>query len=278
MTKKQIISLTLGIFVLGTFLSSTATNASSTKNPVFATIEYVQNAINEALLDHESRIANLEDRVEILENSTPTPTSVPQALPPIDLIISENRPASFEQPFNVPEGYDLITFNVITTGSIINWAARVKIPPESTTQEQHRFNCGGNSICPEVSIPVLGTEYLFGLGASSGLVTTTATLIDIPDSQKIILGNHVNLPFTSTLFDTTGYSNILVTVGQANPQNLNNIKLQKFNGTTFEDVSTLSCDGGAECTLDELTVTGGNHRVVVNGSGNDALVGIILLP
>lgn len=287
--KKSIgmISLFVLLFVFPTFIfagSSLADTALSHLSKVCDKSNI--SGLNAVLCYHEDRLDDLQAQIDEI-NSSPSPDPSPslppgpEALPPIELVLADSKQASFEVPFEVPGGYDLVTFNVSSTESIINWAVRVKITPETTMQEQHRFDCNGSSICPEESVPVLGTDYVFSLGTSSGLVTATATLEDIPGAQTMVLGSHVNLNFYSNPFDTTGFNGILITAGQQNPQNLHLISLQRFNGSTYDRVGDLVCDGGAECPATIQPVLGGDYRVLVEGVGGfglDALVGAILLP
>ncbi|OGK08496.1 hypothetical protein A2767_05360 [Candidatus Roizmanbacteria bacterium RIFCSPHIGHO2_01_FULL_35_10] len=147
----------------------------------------------------------------------------------------------------------------------------------TTYKEQHRFRCSGGT-CPVVTIPILNNSYIFSTGTSAGNITAIGTLNIEPEAQVIILGNSVDLPFTSSSFDSTGFTSITVTVGQGNPQNLTGISLQRFESGSFVEKVHLNCDGGAECPLQSMNLIGGNYQVVVEGSGSDALVGSILRP
>jgi hypothetical protein len=293
--RKFAVSFFFLIILVALFLPP-KTSAAPGNNPIFATVDFVQDLFDQAwgaIQHNQSDIEFLKERADNLQaqvdeiNSTPSPTPSPdptpdpEALPPIELVLADGREGSFQVPFEVPEGYDLLTFNVSSTGSIVNWAARVIIAPETITQEQHRFRCSGSSVCPPGSVPVLGTDYVFAPGTSSGFVSASVTMDDIPGAQTMVLGSHVNLNFVSNPFDTTGFSSILITAGQNNPQNLNLISLQKFNGATFDRVGDLVCDGGAECPATIQPLLGGDYRVLVEGVGGfglDALVGAILLP
>lgn len=197
-----------------------------------------------------------------------------------DLVFADNQPLPIT-PFNatepqlIPQGYNMITFSVSSTGTIENWAPMVSFDNGVTFRNQHRFICNGGS-CPDVTIPIISPYYKVGFGTSSGNVTVTADLSNDPGAQVLIMGNGVSLPFVSQTFDSTGYSTITVTVEQANPQNLTGISLQRFEGGQFVEKHHLVCDGGAVCPLNFLPLLGGNYRVIIEGSNPDALVAAIL--
>jgi len=269
--------------------------AAPNTNPIFATIAYVHEKIDELfnqlgpriqqnesdigfLRDlagrNELKIFELEGRIEFLESLlTPTPTPISD---PLQIVFAENRPASFETDFiPISDGYKSMTFNVSTTDFLINWAPAIEI--DGISYEQHRFRCSGVLVCPEVTIPILSDAYQFRTGTSGGNITAIATLNTEPNSQVLILGKKVNYPFISIPFSTDGFSSILITAGGGdNPQNLAGISLQRFEGESWVEKEHLNCDGGAECPLQELPVLGGEYRVVLQGSGTGAVLGALI--
>lgn len=214
-----------------------------------------------------AQMADLLQRVAALENP-PEPATI---------IFAENRPASFATDFiPIPSGFKSMTFNVSTTGFLITWSPVVNIG--GLEVEQHRFYCSGYTQCPEVTIPIIDDAYRFATGTSSGNITAIATLNSEPDSKALLLGSNKTLPFTSEVINTNGLSLIIVTVGQGNPQNLNAIVLQRFEGGVFVEKQRINCDGGAMCPLTSLPILGGDYRVVIEGAGGQAIIGALLRP
>ena len=192
------------------------------------------------------------------------------------IIFAHDRPYPFDSDgFLIPTGYNSITFQVTSTDSIINWAPAVSFDGGITYRNQHRFRCSG-AICPVVTIPIISNLYRFSLGSASGNITAIGTLNKEKGARVVVLGNGVSLPFTSESFSTKRMSSIIVTVEQGNPQNLTGISLQKNVNGIYVEKAHLVCDGGAECPLEAMPVDGGNYRIVMEGSGSDALLSIML--
>lgn len=213
-------------------------------------------------------IADLQQRVAALENP-------PQ---PVTIVFAENRPASFNTDFvPIPPGFKSMTLNVTTTGFLVNWAMDVNIG--GTIIQQQRFRCIDSVTCPPVTLPIIANLYRFGTGTSSGNITAIATLNPEPNSQTLLLGFDVSLPFTSNTFNTNGFSSIIISVGQRGPtERLVAISLQRFEGGSFVEKQRVNCDGGAECPFTNLPLLGGDYRVVIEGSGGGAVVGALLRP
>jgi len=206
---------------------------------------------------------------------TPTPTPSP-TVAPTTIVFAQDRPASFTTDFfTIPSGFSSMTFHVTTTGTLYGWAPIANV--NSFVNEQHRIVCT-NNICPDVTIPIISNYYKFGTGTSSGNITATAILNAEIDNSTQTLGYRVNLPFTSGPLQTNPGMKILVTVGQGNPQNITGISLQRNEGGIFVEKHHLSCDGGAVCPLTNLPLLGGEYRVVVEGSGLNALIAALLRP
>jgi len=268
-------------------------NASPDKNPVFATIDYVKEAIDKAvdrinsrLNNQDKRIAALEARVTALEATptlvpsptltpTPTPTPVPVTL---TFVSGASTPYGNSDAISIPTGYKSLTFSVTFNGSIANWVPQVSFDGGSTWFEQVRFSCGAT--CASVTIPIIGSKYRFSLGSASvSNLNVTVVANSETNANVLLLGQNISYPFTSSTFSTNGFTSIVITAGAINnPQNLTGISLQRFEGGIFVEKQHLSCDGGAQCPLTSLPVLGGDYRVVLEGNGLGAVLGAILRP
>lgn len=280
--KKHFLIITFALLIFVIFVNSV--KAAPANSPIFATKEWVEqkiqhllNTFNQSEQANNTRFEVLEARVSYLESLTPTPTPVPTPTPTptsTNIVLASNRPASFNQQFDAPLGATSMTFNVSSTDFIINWAVRTKTPGSLDYEEQHRFVCSGGT-CPVVTIPVLGTDNLFGLGTSAGLIDASVTINSDPEEEVVLLGDQVSLPYISSPFSTDGYTEIILNAGQENPQNLTGMELQKDVGGIWTTVAGVSC-GGAVCNYEILSVDGGNFRVKINGSGEGALLSALL--
>jgi hypothetical protein len=223
----------------------------------------------------DSRFDELEERVNLLENPpTPTPTPTPVTF---QLVDSKLAPAVTD--FNPPDEYETITFKVTSTSNVVGWAPAVSFDGGISYFEQVRISCG-STVCPEVTVPLLNTEYYrFQTGSSSGLVSVEATYNNEDLSQVLTLGEFVNYPFTSSPFNTDGYSNITITVGGGdNPQHVTGISLQRLESGSYVQKEFQTCDGGAICPITTFPLLGGDYRVELQGSGTKAVIGAILRP
>jgi hypothetical protein len=285
--KRKYLIIPLALLIFAMFVHSA--KAAPGNNPVFATREWVEQRIQNlisilAQKEQESndRFEALEARVEYLESlhasPSPSPTGTPSPTPTptsTSIILADNRPASFEQEFIAPIGATSMTFNIQSTGTIVNWALLVKTPGSSSYHEQHRFTCGGGS-CPVVTVPVLGSENKFSLGTSSGLINANVVINSDPSEVPLILGNTITLPYITDSFSTSGFTELIINAGQDNPQNLTGMELQKEVGGDWVTSASVSCDGGAECSYQILEVDGGNFRVKIYGSGGGVLLSALL--
>jgi hypothetical protein len=206
---------------------------------------------------------------------SPTITSTPTPIPtPVTLNFGTNMSGE-SQTISLPDGYKSITFHVTTTGGLPGWAALVSFNNGITFFEEQRFPCSG-SVCNDFTIPILSNTYKFSPGSSS--VWNVSTTLNLePDSKVLLLGQNVSYPFISTGFNTTGYTSITVSTGSGNnPQHLTGISLQREISGVYQEQARLTCDGGATCQQQTLTVMGGNYRISVEGAGTGALFGAIL--
>ncbi|GEM_PF-5350614 len=240
--------------------------------------------INNTISPIPSKITDLQNRVSKLEseiNTTPPPI-------PGTIVFAYNRPASFSTdgttiPITPNYNWETMTMHVSTTGTLYGYSLIVNVG--SGDFEQVRILCPSNT-CPDTTIPlVLDSSlpraiYKFSTGTSSGNITAIGTLNAEPNSHTIFLGSNLTLPYTSGDLVTSGYSQIEFTVGQANPQNLKSISIQQFDGTNWNEVHHTTCDGGAICPVELVTIGSTFHRtrVVVDGSGNNAAIDYYIRP
>jgi hypothetical protein len=249
--------------------------------------------INATLSPIPSRVADLEKRVATLEAMlTSTPTTTPAPVPGT-IIFAYNRPASFTSdgtaiPITPNYNWETMTMHVSTTGTLAGYSILVNLGQGDF--EQVRIPCPSNA-CPDTTIPLLINDsqgnsisprpiYKFSTGTSSGNITAIGTLNAEPDSHTIFLGNTLTLPYTSGDLVTSGYSQMEFTVAQANPQNLKSISIQQFDGTNWNEIQHISCDGGAVCPVQLVNIGSTFHRtrVVVDGSGSNAVIDYLIRP
>lgn len=255
---------------------------------------------NIALKNQQNQITTLQNQVSTLQNQvstikafltptvtpTVTPTPTPTVIPTPTITSSGNIDFGSNLPTNqngptiqVPGSYTSLTLTVTSATPYNGWSVQVSMDGGNTWLEQQRFNCGGPN-CQSVTIPVIGDAYRISPGGGgSSPYFATGVFNKIPGSKALTLASAQSLPLTLNL-TTTGYSSIIFTVAQTNPQNLINIQLQNFNNNTWNVEQQLNCDGGARCPLVSLPlVSGEQYRVVINGSGNsDTLVGALQNP
>lgn len=232
-------------------------------------------SLNTLVSSQSGRISDLEGRINSLEHPSSSPSPTPSPSPNV-IVFAQDRPASFTTDFiAIPHGYMSMTFHVTTTGTLYGWSPIANV--NSFVNEQTRVLCP-NNICPDVTIPIISGFYKFGTGTSSGNITAIATLNADPNSSTQTLGYGVPLPFTSGPLQTNPGYLISVFVGQRDPQRMNGISLQRNENGVFVEKEHVSCDGGAICPVNNLPLLGGEYRVVVEGSGVDALVSVFIRP
>lgn len=225
----------------------------------------LESAINST---QSAKIQELEERLSTLESS------ISAELQNKQIVIAENEPQPVSKKVTIPAGYKSMTVSVSSGGTLENWAPLVSFDGQNY-REQHRFRC--TATCETVTIPVLSPDYLFNTGTAGGLISIMAVLNPEADSQILILSEDTLLPFQSEEFSAEGFNSVDLTVGGGNdPQNLDDIILQKKNEGVFEDYHILNCDGGAECPLDSIPLSEGIYRVQVVGSGDSGVIGAIL--
>jgi hypothetical protein len=181
--------------------------------------------------------------------------------------------------FTVPDGFESMTIKVTGTENIVHWTPMVSFDSGSNYFEQIRFDCPTMD-CTEVTIPVLDNFYKIQTGSSSGVVSVHIEFNDEPSAQVLNLGSVVSYPFTSGTFNTTGFNNIVVTVGDGdNSPNLTLLELQRETSPgVFSTEDSLVCDTGSICPLETMLLSSGVYRVVLNNSGDNAVVGAIMRP
>lgn len=189
-----------------------------------------------------------------------------------------NRPTPFNwsESFVIPSGYKSMTWHVSSSDYIINWAPQVSYDGGLTWLEQHRFSCNSGS-CNEVTIPIISNLYRFSLGTSNGIINATVFLNTEKSSKVILFSEKAVYPFISESFKTNSYNYITITAGGGtNPQHLTGISLQRLENGLYIEKERLTCDGGAECPLQNLPLFDGKYRIVLEGSGNDSVLAAIL--
>jgi len=270
-------------FLIITLTAATTTqiSAAPSDNPVFATIQVVKRMLSNALSpiitqlsQHDTRISELENRVEILERLL-TPTLPPLTPTPESLLIH----GTWNTPIYLPSGYKSMNIEVSSNQGVGDWAPGPSFDGGLTFWEQIRFTCGTNKC--NVNIPILSSKYFFHSGGGTNPDATDINLTLFPESNSkvLVLGQTVNYPFTSSPFDTTGFNYITITAGGGdNPQNLVALDLEKEVAGTYTLVSRIVCDQGAKCPIDTLPITAGIFRVSIVGNGTKANLGAILKP
>jgi hypothetical protein len=247
--------------------------------------------INTTISPVPSEIADLQKRVASLEAML-SPTTTPAPIPGT-IIFAYNRPASFTTdgtaiPITPNYNWETMTMHVSTTGTLSGYSLLVNVGQGDF--EQVRIPCPSN-ICPDTTIPLLINDsqgnqisprpvYKFSTGTSSGNITAIGTLNSEPDSHTLFLGNNLTLPYISGDLVTSGYSQLEFTVAQANPQHLNSISIQQFDGTNWNEIQHITCDGGAVCPVQLVSIGSAFHRtrVVVDGSGTNAAIDYLIRP
>ncbi len=323
---KPLVLTTSLVILLLLLVAHKPVKAAATNNPIFATIDAVQQMIVTALSPIQTSVQNLTSRVSTLEATvTPmpgqiatlqnklasdeanisslqqtvntlqtllTPTTTP--VPPIgELIFAYNRPASFTTdgttiPITPNYNWETMTMHVSTTGTLSGYSMIVNLGQGDF--EQVRIPCGQQT-CQEVTIPLILSDsqggtispraiYKFSTGTSSGNITAIGTLNAEPNSHTLFLGSNLTLPYTSPDLVTSGYSQLEFTVAQANPQNLKSISIQQFDGANWNEIQHISCDGGAACPVQLVSIGSAFHRtrVVIDGSGSNAAVDYLIRP
>lgn len=117
--------------------------------------------LHNKVLDLETRLASLE--------ATPTPSSK-------HVTFAENRPQPFDSEWIETTGYSHIKINVSITGFITQYDVHYSSTNGSLFTIQQTVNCNSSTMCPEVSLPVLGKYYRVSTGTASGNVTATGLL------------------------------------------------------------------------------------------------------
>ena len=155
----------------------------------------------------DATIADLQQRVAALENP-PTPSPSPSPQPELDFQIN------FDEEFTVPQGYNVMLIDILG-GISFPWAPGPSFDNGVSFPEQHRY---GPSV-QEVTSPVLSNKYMIRSGGSTSVNVRIRLQAD-PNSEVLNLGTNASFPFTSTPFETTGFSLLHVTAGGGNkPQN-----------------------------------------------------------
>jgi hypothetical protein len=302
--KHILLAVSLLLILLFVFAKSPV-RAAVDNNPILATIQYVQQAISTALSPIQSSLQGLNRRVSNLEATvSPIPSEITDLQNRVSRLESEintspaplqgtvvfayNRPASFttdSMPIPLVPNYywESMTMHVSTTGTLVGYSMLVNLGQGDV--EQVRINCGQQT-CPEVTIPLIldnnghPIAYKFSTGTSSGIITAIGTLNTEPNSHSILIGSNLTLPYTSGDLITGGYSQIMFTVGQIDPQNLKSISIQQFDGTNWNEIQRINCDGGAICPVQLVTIGSTFHRTraVIDGSGSGAVVDYLIRP
>jgi hypothetical protein len=241
-------------------------------------------SINNAISPIPNQIVTLQNKVTDLQNqinalkATPIPTQSPSN-PPVNANFGNNVSTGQNGPgVSAPAGYTSLTITVSSPTAFNGWSIQVSTDGGNTWLEQERFNCGGPT-CQPVTIPVIGTSYRVSPGGGGTTFSAIGEFNDLSGTMDITSSNLVSLPYIFPV-TTTGFSSIVITAAQTNPQNLVNIQLQNLTNNTWNVEQQLNCDGGARCPLASLPLNQGEtYRVVVNGSGNnDTLIGALLSP
>lgn len=145
------------------------TNTESKNNTQDQKILNLENKV----ASQEAVIADLTTRIINLEDSP---------LEPKIITFADSRP----QPFNsmwvdVRGGYKNMEFKLYTTDFIVEYAIHYTNNPAAATDftgytVQHTVYCGGASVCPTTTLPLLGDYYRISTGTAGGNITSTATL------------------------------------------------------------------------------------------------------
>lgn len=264
------------------FLSIVPTfvKAAPADNPVFATIENVRRMIDDAVtpihetlsnltsrLDtDEEDIVDLQNRVTELENIiNATPTPAPSPLPEI------NQLMDFNQPFDVPAGYNTMIIEIQEPISFL-WAPLPSFDKGTSYVEQQRFDSGISN----ATIPVVSSKYMVGSAVVTSVKLRLILRSDL-DANAIILANNANYPFISTELNTEGYTQMIVTAGGGNnPQHLDAIVLLIKQGDNFTEAARSNCDGGAQCPATSFRLAGSSHKISIEGTGTGALFAALI--
>jgi hypothetical protein len=216
-----------------------------------------------------AQLVSLQERVASLETTpTATPTNIPMPTP----TTTQSITVSNGTIFTAPSGFKSMSITLFNTNGLPAWAPTVSFDNGNTFNEQIRFS----GLTTSVTIPILSNTYRLNSGGSNGFTAHVVFNIE-SNAQVILLGQSVNYPFTSNPFNSDSFSSVTITVGPGdNPQHVTGLSLQRFDGGSYIETNRINCDGGAQCPMPTFPLLGGTYRVVLEGSGANAILGGIL--